>query len=263
LKDFEDLDIEKVIIAGDFNDWSKDGWKMKKISETIFELRKPVKEFNDQFNWEFKFFVNDAYWAVLKPELVNKTYSDEFLDDVYGIETAQVRPDENGNTSFFLPGYLNAKKVILAGDFNHWDENFLQMAAVDDGWAVTINLEPGVYEYKFIVDGQWMTDPQNPQKVPNIHDTENSVLNIKKKVVFRLNGFENAQNVILAGSFNNWNENEMKMMKVGDQWEYQMNLSGGKHFYKFIVDGQWMIDPNNRYAEDDGQGNINSVVFVQ
>jgi len=36
----------------------------------------------------------------------------------------------------------------------------------------------GHYEYRFIVDGQWMADPNAAQAVPNPFGSSNSVLNI-------------------------------------------------------------------------------------
>jgi hypothetical protein len=42
-----------------------------------------------------------------------------------------------------------------------------------------------------------------------------------------------------------------------------MKLEPGKYFYKFIVDGDWITDPGNQNAEDDGHGNINSVLVVE
>ncbi len=51
----------------------------------------------------------------------------------------------------------------------------------DDGdgvWTVTLALEPGRYEYKFVVDGgaSWEPDDGNPESVGDNHGGENSVL---------------------------------------------------------------------------------------
>ena len=32
---------------------------------------------------------------------------------------------------------------------------------------------------------------------------------------------------------------------------------------KFIVDGEWLVDPNNTVKEYDGEGHVNSVVMVK
>ncbi len=52
--DFNDFDIENVVVSGNFNFWSRDSWKMQKIDNNLYELRKKITDFNDDFNWEFK-----------------------------------------------------------------------------------------------------------------------------------------------------------------------------------------------------------------
>ena len=56
-----------------------------------------------------------------------------------------------------------AKSVHIAGTFNDWQIG-RQFQLVDLGqngiWSITLMLEPGEYEYMFLVDGkEWMTDP--------------------------------------------------------------------------------------------------------
>lgn len=59
-----------------------------------------------------------------------------------------------------------AKAVYLAGDFNNWSTTSHPMRRESDGtfWIV-VKLAPGKYEYKFVVDGQWTADPDNPVTV--------------------------------------------------------------------------------------------------
>jgi len=56
-----------------------------------------------------------------------------------------------------------ANQVFLAGEFNNWSTTATPMKRDPDGvWWVILDLPPGRYEYKFVVDGQWMADPMNP-----------------------------------------------------------------------------------------------------
>lgn len=72
-----------------------------------------------------------------------------------------------------------AKKVVLTGDFLSWKEDGLLMKRNKKGqWTTSINLLPGRYEYKFIVDGQWWTDPVNSNVVFNSFGTQNSVIEV-------------------------------------------------------------------------------------
>lgn len=67
----------------------------------------------------------------------------------------------------------------------------------------------------------------------------------------------------MSGSFNGWNEHKLKMQKTDNAWVKTINLNGGKHHYKFIVDGEWITDPDNSVKEYDYSGNINSVKMVR
>jgi 1,4-alpha-glucan branching enzyme len=77
-----------------------------------------------------------------------------------------------------------------------------------------------------------------------------------------LKGYADASIVALAGSFNNWNQSEFIFGKEGDEWVCRIDLEPGKHAYKFIVDGNWLLDPANPNTEDDDYGVKNSVIMV-
>lgn len=73
-----------------------------------------------------------------------------------------------------------AKRVSLAGSFNKWDTNsFIAKKDTKGVWTVKAALNPGKYEYKFVVDGSWMTDPNCREKVANTLGSANSVVVVK------------------------------------------------------------------------------------
>jgi 1,4-alpha-glucan branching enzyme len=265
---FEDLNINNVVVAGEFNNWSLHDWKMSKINETTYELRKHINDFKDEYTWEFKFVVNNQYWAEPSKYDANiklATKKGSHLN-VYNLKMniSAAIPDLNGNVRFRLRGHEDAKKVIVAGSFNRWNESNFEMYKIENGWELRLNIKPGEYEYRFIVDGHWMEDPSNPSKVTNEFGEYNSYINVGKYVTFLLKGYSDAKRVILTGSFNDWNEKDIKMEKGDtDFWSYRMPLPAGKHYYKFIIDGQWILDPDNSIKEYDGKGNINSVFMVK
>lgn len=73
----------------------------------------------------------------------------------------------------------NAREVVLAGSFDGWSPTGLPMVRLDDGvWAKELVLEPGTYEYLFIVDGIWTADPAATASVPNPYGGVNSSVTV-------------------------------------------------------------------------------------
>jgi len=73
-----------------------------------------------------------------------------------------------------------AKKVNLTGSFNNWDAKVLAAKKDSRGnWAVKVNLKPGRYEYKFVVDGSWLNDPRCTSYVVNPFGTQNCVIEVR------------------------------------------------------------------------------------
>lgn len=69
-----------------------------------------------------------------------------------------------------------AKEVSLAGNFNQWNSQANPMKKDRKGmWKGTLSLEPGRYEYRFIVDGIWENDPSCSSRVTNEFGGENCV----------------------------------------------------------------------------------------
>ncbi len=69
-----------------------------------------------------------------------------------------------------------AKNVSLAGTFNGWDPRRTPLRKGAAGWKTTVWLPPGRYEYRFVVDGEWMSDPACKEPVPNDFGSTNSVV---------------------------------------------------------------------------------------
>ncbi len=72
-----------------------------------------------------------------------------------------------------------AAQVNLAGDFNGWEMTTLVLRKDADGlWRITVELKPGSYAYKFLVDGQWVNDPNNPRTAANQFGSLNNVIEV-------------------------------------------------------------------------------------
>lgn len=261
--DFRDLDVYEVAVSGDIKNWRRKDWRMERTGEFTFELRKAIDEFSDPFPWEFKYLINRKYVAQPDGQLIYpKRYEEDFFKDIFKLDLSTISVSDSGATLFELKGFPNAQEIILSGSFNNWDEEEITMTKTDGGWILRADLPPGRYEYKFIVNGEWMHDPSCPENVTNQHGTLNSVLWITRPVTFNLAGHFEAQHVILSGTFNNWDETALRMERTSDGWTSTLPLPGGKHLYKFIVDGEWVTDPKNELIETTKEGYLNSVLFV-
>jgi 1,4-alpha-glucan branching enzyme len=76
-----------------------------------------------------------------------------------------------------------AGNVSVAGSFNNWDISSHPLKRNNNGkedgeWQKAIYLEPGIYEYRFVVDGLWNNDPLCEEFRDNELGNSNCVLRI-------------------------------------------------------------------------------------
>ena len=72
-----------------------------------------------------------------------------------------------------------ARAVRIAGTFNDWQPEAAPMHPIGEGyWLKETTLAPGTYEYKFVVDGEWRTDPSAAEQRPNQFGSMNSVVRV-------------------------------------------------------------------------------------
>jgi len=73
---------------------------------------------------------------------------------------------------------------------------------------------------------------------------------------------DNSKDVEIMGSFTNWKK--LKLSRIGQTgyWEIRLPINKGEHKYSFIVDGSIMSDPTATLFEDDGFGNVNSILEI-
>lgn len=154
---------------------------------------------------------------------------------------------------FKLDGYNGANKIVLMGSFNNWKDNELFMTKTTTGWQLPYTLGPGNYQYRLKIDDQLTADSITG---------ENLSLVINANHRFTLKGYANVRAVYVAGTFNNWNPAIFKMKREGEEWVYDVHLSNGKHLYKFIVDGNWILDPSNKLWENNEHNTGNSIIWI-
>jgi hypothetical protein len=236
----------RVFLSGSFNDWRKDELEMQKTTQ----------------GWELPIY------------LAHGTHTYRFIVDGRSMidpKNPEKLPDGHGGFNslihlgvphlFNLNGFASAAKVELTGSFNHWRPDELFMVKTNLAWKLSYTLGPGNYEYNFVVDGKIITDPDNPITTTDKTSKLHSFLIIAPNHTFVLKGYGNAKTVFLAGDFNDWNPGRFPMKKQGDQWVFSLHMSAGKHVYKFIVDGKWIRDPDNKLWDDND--NQNSIIWIE
>jgi 1,4-alpha-glucan branching enzyme len=207
-------------------------------------------------------------------------------------------PTANGMT--FRYKAPAARQVNLAGEFNNWlgtvggrlDPNIDPLRDLDgDGiWEITLPLPPGRYQYKYVIDQvDWQEDPANPEMIDDGYGGFNSILVVHPDVAysydeaylsyslgtkarikrtypyeFSLSGFADANQVFVTGDFAEWDPSGKAMeLDAEGVWRVVVELPEGDQLYKFVVDGNWMEDPDNPESVDDGYGGKNSVARVR
>ncbi len=238
---------KKVYVAGSFNNWNPSQIRMQAVKG----------------GWAVNLFLREgthAYKFIVDGEWFLDPGNDVFRPDGMGHKNSFL---SIGDTMFFvLNGHSAIKHVHVAGNFNAWNPEELSMLKLSNGWKLPYVLAPGNYEYKFILDGRWITDPDNQYTVGK-GSSENSFLAVKPNHLFTLAGFAGARKVLLSGSFNGWNKDGYEMIIRNDVWVFPLYLKPGKHTYKFIVDGKWINDPGNELWENNEYGTGNSVLWIE
>lgn len=80
----------------------------------------------------------------------------------------------------FAARFSDAKKVLIAGDFNNWSPMSTPMhtGGRRGEWSATLPLAPGRYRYRLVVDGQWTTDPNNECVEENQFGELNNIIEV-------------------------------------------------------------------------------------
>ena len=96
------------------------------------------------------------------------------------VTAEQMSPEEWRCVFRFQPAKA-VERVALVGTFNGWDRHINPLEGPDANgvWTTQLVLSTGVHEYKFLVgeDG-WLTDPVNPDRVPDGYGGLNSVVRL-------------------------------------------------------------------------------------
>ncbi|MCL6526341.1 MAG: isoamylase early set domain-containing protein [Thermaceae bacterium] len=88
--------------------------------------------------------------------------------------------EKNGRKQviFTLPEGIQASEASVLGDFNDWSPQQHPMRQENGRWRVAVALEPGEYQFRYLVNGtEWYNDEQC-ECCANPYGGENSLLQV-------------------------------------------------------------------------------------
>jgi hypothetical protein len=99
--------------------------------------------------------------------------TEQKLEEFYGVK-------QDGDEVLFSAQFEEAHKVLIAGDFNNWTPMSTPMRKAGNGtWQTRLPLPHGRYRYRLVVDGKWMTDPNNKYVETNQFGELNNVVDVE------------------------------------------------------------------------------------
>jgi 1,4-alpha-glucan branching enzyme len=286
---------QTVSVAGTFNDWDMNASPLSGPDDA--GLWKAVIDL-PAGRYQYKFVIDGTDW-------ITDESAAEFQDDGFGGKNSVVNVGDEAVVVGIAGGAAAAapaaepkthevtfrhrpegavQEICVAGSFNNWTAGKNVMTDLDeDGeYETTLQLAPGEYQYKFVINGdQWIQDTEHEESsADDGFGGKNSVITVGggagqavaatgaateatgEGVLFTYEG--EAQTVNLAGEFNNWSTTADPMTQAADGvWQITKPLPAGDHAYKFVINGtDWKEDPKAAQFVDDGFGGKNSVVTV-
>jgi len=222
---------QTVFISGTFNNWSTSSHPMEPCDSGYFiDLRLEAGAHL------YKYIVN-GYW---------------FLDPRNKVRRHDWEGNENSvyykpNHVFRLRNFTEASWVNLAASFNGWNEANFSLARTPWGWERECYVQEGTHAYKFIVDGEWITDPDNEVIRSDGDGHQNSFMAVGDTFYFYFPRNRDAKKVVVSGNFNLWNPDELEMLATDSGWVLPYVLAAGNYEYRFRVEGiaDWQLDPMN------------------
>lgn len=129
---------KKVTVAGTFNGWNMNSHPLSEGKNGMWQTELELEPGNHEYK-----FLKDGDWDVLNKENRKLTVKSQSKDK--GVKPV-----------LFEVSAPSAKKVALAGSFNDWNTKQYYLEKSSGGkWSISLELEPGSYEYKFLQDDDW------------------------------------------------------------------------------------------------------------
>lgn len=198
-------DAKAVFLAGDFNGWSASAEPLVRGDDGLWSATVPLTPGDHEYK-----FVVDGVWQEdadhqrRKADPFGGSNSlvtvgadgkpvDSGAPAAPAAAPAAGQPAGGASPAKFTVGapravdggvqftYQNpgASRVTLAGSFNGWNADQLPLTGDGKGnWVIVHSLPAGKHEYKFVADGSWFADPENPDTQSDPYGGTNSLVTV-------------------------------------------------------------------------------------
>ena len=151
--------------------------RCSKLSESV-SFGSPISEYapNSIGHWDYSGVAEEL---LLQEEPSVRTHSIAVLSSAISIDAPKAMVSGYTDNGFiFIYRDPGAAEVKIAGDFNDWipDKGVITIREEDGTWKKIVPIQPGSYQYKFCIDGDWKEDPSNPNIVSNRYGSYNSLV---------------------------------------------------------------------------------------
>ena len=176
--------LKYVKVIGDFNNWERSYFLIKnRYGVYVFLYNESGEKGTvlDEGRYRYRFLVDGIWTNDPTPSL--REYDDRgtplsYVEVKAPIVIAKQNPvPVRGRTYVFYYKNDEARDVYLVGDFNNQNPYSLPMKRNESGlWEREIDILPGSYAYRFLVDGVYRKDPLGTEVVYDLFDNEFSQL---------------------------------------------------------------------------------------
>ena len=197
-------------------------------------------------------FLDSQAWHGVAATLWTRSDSGDAALPGFSWPGQTLQRDENGYYTLELEHYALPGQSLGYLFHNHLGVQ-TQDLVISESVLAAGDVELWIQPKGEAVDNKYACDvATSPEKLPQ------SVRINGNKVTFRYES-STASKVYVAGSFNGWSTSKAPMNKAGSVFTYTTTLSEGIHEYKFVVDGEWKLDPQNKHT---GGYDGNSIFFL-
>ena len=143
----------------------------------------------------------------------------------------------------------NGEEIKITGSFSNWKEQYtLKKDPIDNIFKLTLKLNDGKYEYKFIVDGIWKCAEGQP-KIIDENGNINNIVEIGSSDFIKENKIKNPKKKNVKNKKYKNDNNEKNKLKKLNKKKYKKNDEGYDNVYpdKEEEANTGMTLPNKNY----------------